>query len=1299
MTVILEDIVRISIPSSMHLRLPFCFFRVGSALCDSTIRVKGCSKVEELGMRLIGFSRVMWFLLLAACATGYAAERINQEGRILGPAPTVTTPVLFNTPAADTIVSAMQIYPLTSAWNEDISKLPLLSNSAAMITKITNDLASSRRTLRMFAEMNYILVPDSEPKQDVFFFNYPDESDDLKSGSTTTGSYPIDVNMPIETWPAGTGALTLAQWQQDINNDGGDRHSISVMPGAGFVWETWLTQAFPGQTPPWQASNGAKFDLNSNTLRPDGFTSGDAAGLSMFGALVRYDECERGMVEHAMRIVVKISQKSHIYPATHDAGSTTDPDTPAMGQRIRLNAGFTSPGNWTKEEKAVALALKKYGGLVADNGGFFSISYCPDDRFPAGCFDNLSTIATSNFEIVAATGVSGGPRSSNPMVVNAGVDQSITLATGATLAGTVSGGTNPTIQWYAYPYAPQPGTVNFGNASVASTTATFSAPGTYILMLSADDGVHAKTFDAVNITVANTVSNPVPTLTNIAPTTATTGGAAFTLTLTGTNFGSASVVNWPGHTDLTPATVSATQITVSIPAAYIASAGSVAITVTNPLPGGGTSGSKTFSVTNPAPTLTTITPANTIVGSGAFSLTVNGTNFLATSVVNWAGHADLTPTSVTPTQFTVTVPSAYMTSTGTAAITVTNPAPGGGASSAQTFTVNNPVPTLTTIAPTSAIVGGASFTLTLNGSNFIASSVVNWPGQTNLTPVTVTGTKITVSVPTAYITAAGTAAITVTNPTPGGGVSSSQTFTIANPLPTLTSIAPTSAIVGGASFTLTLTGTNFIASSVVNWPGHANLTPATFTGTQITVSVPAAYIATAGTAAITVTNPTPGGGVSSPQRFTIANPSPTLVTIVPQSATSGGASFTLTLTGTNFVASSVVNWAGHADLTPATVTGTQITVSVPTAYIASAGTPAITITNPSPGGGVSSSQTFTINAFVSNPAPTLGSIAPASATAGSGSFILTLTGTNFVASSVVNWAGQLDLTPATVTGTQITVSVPAAYIASTGMAAITVTNPAPGGGASASKTLAVVNSGSSFLSGPTADTTNPVVGTLVHFSATPPGTNAFTFTWTFGDGMSDTSGAASVAHAYTAAGTYTVQASAVDAFANTVQGSLTITVSNVTPPQTIPMIVTKFVAAIKVKPPGSDTCSISGTLPNLPTPFNPAGTLVLNVNGVMVTFTLDAHGRQRGTSNFSFKLKAIPRVHGVKIPGYQGGNIPFKANLKHGNFASAWGIPAGGGNGVPIPIKVDVLYVGQTYEDNIMPIYKGAAGKNGSLKK
>ena len=334
--------------------------------------------------------------LFAAAALG--GERINHEGRILGPVPVVTQPILFNTAQADAVVSAMQIMPVTSAWNEDVSRLPLLANANAMIAQITSDLASSRRTLRAFFEMNYVLVPDDQTAQAIRFFNYPDESD-LDGGTSPNGLYPIPQNLPVETWPRETGTLTLSQWQQDVNNTGGDRHSIIVKPGAGFIWETWLTKLAGGA---WQASNGAKFDLKSNTLRPAGWTSGDAAGLPMFPALVRYDECERGMVEHAVRLVVKRTRVGPIYPATHQAsvGNTTSPDIPAMGQRLRMKAGFVIPATWTKQEKAVCLALKKYGGLVADNGGFFSFSVCSDDRFPAGAFDHLSTIALSNFEVV-----------------------------------------------------------------------------------------------------------------------------------------------------------------------------------------------------------------------------------------------------------------------------------------------------------------------------------------------------------------------------------------------------------------------------------------------------------------------------------------------------------------------------------------------------------------------------------------------------------------------------------------------------------------------------------------------------------------------------------------------------------------------------------------------------------------------------------------------------------------------------------------------------------------------------------
>lgn len=445
------------------------------------------------------------FVALIAIAA-VAAERINHEGRILGPEPVVAAPTLFNTPEADAIVSAMQIMPVDNPWNEDISRRPLLANSAAMIARIKADLSASRQTLRPFYEMNYVLVPEDQPRVPIRFFNYADESD-LDGGSGETALYPIPGNMPIEGWPKGTGNLTLAQWQEDVNNTGGDRHAIIVMPATQSIWETWLTRRVGSN---WEASNGAKFRLDSNELRPAGWTSGDAAGLPMFPAVVRFDECERGMVEHALRLIVARTRREYIYPATHYASSipATSVDVPAMGQRLRLRADFVIPENWSKHEKAVLRAFKKYGGIVADNGNFFSISVSPDDRFPANAFANLSSIDISNFEVIQTTGPNEGPRSPGAPIVNAGGDQMIEFPGSVTLQGSVNAPPDraTTIQWRLYSGA---GQVTFGNAAQPSTSASFSAPGIYTLMLSADDGVHAVAYDAVVISVTrrNSLAN------------------------------------------------------------------------------------------------------------------------------------------------------------------------------------------------------------------------------------------------------------------------------------------------------------------------------------------------------------------------------------------------------------------------------------------------------------------------------------------------------------------------------------------------------------------------------------------------------------------------------------------------------------------------------------------------------------------------------------------------------------------------------------------------------------------------
>ena len=440
---------------------------------------------------------VLWLWVLRS-----PAERINQEGRILGPLPGVTNSILFNTTNADTVVAAMQIFPVTNPWNEDISRRPLLANSDAMIAQINSDVGSSHQKLELFQEMNFCLVPDNQLLVSNKFVTYPHDSD-LNGGTYPYGLYPIPTNLPIEEWPTGTGNQTLMQWQTNANGD--DRHSIIVQPGNGLIYETWMSVLTNAG---WQAANGAIFDLNTNALRPDGLTSGDAAGFPMFPALVRFDECERGMVEHACRLVVVKSRSEHIYPATHDAGSVSADQTnyPAMGQRLRLKASYVVPANWTKEEKALLLGLKKYGAMVADNSSsFFSISITPDDRW-GNVFDDFSGagLSITDFEVIQSTGTNEGPRSAGAPMANAGPDQTVMFGQPAQLAGVVDfSNPPPVVRWKSYS---GPGTVTFDDATQTNTPANFSAPGIYTLELSADDGVHAVAYDAVTIDVVNAIN-------------------------------------------------------------------------------------------------------------------------------------------------------------------------------------------------------------------------------------------------------------------------------------------------------------------------------------------------------------------------------------------------------------------------------------------------------------------------------------------------------------------------------------------------------------------------------------------------------------------------------------------------------------------------------------------------------------------------------------------------------------------------------------------------------------------------
>lgn len=354
-----------------------------------------------------------------------------------------------------------------------------------------------------------------------------------------------------------------------------------------------------------------------------------------------------------------------------------------------------------------------------------------------------------------------------------------------------------------------------------------------------------------------------------------------------------------------------------------------------------------------------------------------------------------------------------------------------------------PVPGVTALSPSSALVGGAAFTLTVNGDGFNSSSVVQWNGSSLVTTY-VSASEIQAQVPAGDLTVAGDAAVTVANP--GATVSNAATFAVDNPVPGIVSLVPNSAVAGGPGFTLTVNGSSLVNGAQVLWNGSA-LTTTFVSVSQVMASVPASDIAKAGTAQVSVSNPAPGGGASGTLPFAIVNPAPTLTTISPSEKVAGGASFTLIVKGSSFVSGAVVQWNG-SNQTTTFVKSTELKATITAAEIASPGTFPITATNP--GSATSNAVNFTVE----NPKPTLTSLNPSSATHGGPAFTLTVTGTDFVPGSVVNWKNSARATTY-ISSTKVTAQILAGDIAKKGKVPVDVTNPKPGGGKSSALTFTV----------------------------------------------------------------------------------------------------------------------------------------------------------------------------------------------------------------------------------------------------
>lgn len=271
------------------------------------------------------------------------------------------------------MIGGCAVFPANNAWNTRADGLPVDSRSSAYVASINGSGGNGFLHADFGADptygIPYVVVSQSQPMVPIVFNEYGDESD--------PGPYPVPPSAPVEA--------------------GSDRHVLVVQEGTCKLYELYhASRSGAG----WAGGSGAVFDLSSNALRPDGWTSADAAGLPILPGLVRYDEVASGHIDHALRFTVSRTQRGFIHPATHFASSSTDPNLPPMGLRLRLKANFDISG-YHGQARVILEALRTYGMIVADNGSSWFISGATDSRWNDDDLNQLKSVPGSAFEAVA----------------------------------------------------------------------------------------------------------------------------------------------------------------------------------------------------------------------------------------------------------------------------------------------------------------------------------------------------------------------------------------------------------------------------------------------------------------------------------------------------------------------------------------------------------------------------------------------------------------------------------------------------------------------------------------------------------------------------------------------------------------------------------------------------------------------------------------------------------------------------------------------------------------------------------
>jgi len=293
------------------------------------------------------------------------------------PDSTAPPPVSAND-SASPIIDGCLVFPSDHIWNTRVDSLPVDIRSDEYIDSIGREVGLHADFGSGLWEGGPIGIPfttaDASTPRAVVNFDYSDESD--------AGPYPIPPDAPIEGGP----------------NSDGDRHILIVETSECKLYE--LYAAYPNNDGSWQAGSGAIWDLRGYALRPDEWTSADAAGLPILPGLVRYDEVAAGEIRHAIRFTADVTQRAYVWPARHFASDETDPGVPPMGQRFRLKASFDiSP--FPRDAQVILRAMQVYGLILADNGSSWFISGAPDERWNNDeLADSLRAVTGETFEAV-----------------------------------------------------------------------------------------------------------------------------------------------------------------------------------------------------------------------------------------------------------------------------------------------------------------------------------------------------------------------------------------------------------------------------------------------------------------------------------------------------------------------------------------------------------------------------------------------------------------------------------------------------------------------------------------------------------------------------------------------------------------------------------------------------------------------------------------------------------------------------------------------------------------------------------